>query len=278
MSATQPAFRCNTCFAAFPNIDALKDHYRSPWHVFNSKRRAHNLLHVTRDTFFSLQKNVKEVAPVPPVNAAKAPVAPSSSSKALSPTKAVVLPTPPTAASETAAATEEADGEESVYEDVEEDEAGEEEEVEVLAEHSLFDNKKFDNVDDCLQHMSQNYGFFIPDAEYLEDQEGLLLFLGEKVKLGHICLYCQKRFSCTTAVQRHMVDKAHCKIAYEDGVDMDDIGDFYDFTATYADRENIQVDEDGNILDEELEIAATGELVLPDGRLLGHRQFRRYYK
>lgn len=244
MSATQPAFRCNTCFAAFPSIDALKDHYRSPWHVFNSKRRAHNLLHVTRDTFFSLQKNVKEVAPVAPVNAAKVPVAPSSSSKTSSPTKAVVPPTPPTAASETAAATEEANDEESVYEDVEEgdeEEEEEEEEVEVLAEHSLFDNKKFDNVDDCLQHMSQTYGFFIPDAEYLEDQEGLLLFLGEKVKLGHICLYCQKRFSCTTAVQRHMVDKAHCKIAYEDGVDMDDIGDFYDFTATYADRENIQV-------------------------------------
>lgn len=81
-----------------------------------------------------------------------------------------------------------------------------------------------------------------------------------------------------TAVQRHMVDKSHCKIASEEGVDMDDISDFYDFTSTYEDRDEVELDEDGNIVDEELETAPTGELVLPDGRILGHRSFRRYYK
>lgn len=178
---------------------------------------------------------------------------------------------------------EEGNDEETVFEDVEdeaEDEEAEDEEedVDLSPEISLFDNKRFDSVDECLQYMSSKYGFFIPDFEFLEDLPGLLEYLSEKVRLGNICLYCQKRFRNMTAVQRHMVDKSHCKIAYEEGVDMDDISDFYDFTATYEDRDDVEVDEDGNVVDEELETAPTGELILPDGRILGHRSFRRYYK
>lgn len=283
--STAPCFKCNTCFAAFPVVDMLREHYKSPWHVFNSKRRAHNLPHVGRDQFLGLQKATLKSTPLPaptmPVHAAVTQKIPPATQ--ISPAKL-------TSSSKSAAAIEENendnDDEDTVYEDVEEeggddddvDEDEGEEDVDLSPEISLFDNKRFNRTDECLQYMSTAYGFFIPDSEYLVDMAGLLEYLSEKVRIGNICLYCQKRFRNMTAVQRHMVDKSHCKIAYEEGVDMDDISDFYDFTSTYADREEVELDEDGNVVDEELETAPTGELVLPDGRILGHRSFRRYYK
>lgn len=287
--STAPIFKCNTCFAAFPSMDMLREHYKSPWHVFNSKRRAHNLPHVGRDQFLGLQKAALKTVQLPaPTMPVHAPVTQKIPTRPTNGKVNVAAPQAKAAADENVPEKEEAEGEEgndeeTVFEDVEdeaeeEDAEDEEEDVDLSPEISLFDNKRFDSVDECLQYMSSKYGFFIPDFEFLEDLPGLLEYLSEKVRLGNICLYCQKRFRNMTAVQRHMVDKSHCKIAYEEGVDMDDVSDFYDFTATYEDRDDVEVDEDGNVVDEELETAPTGELILPDGRILGHRSFRRYYK
>ena len=135
----------------------------------------------------------------------------------------------------------------------------------------IFSNKTFDNTDDCVDHMATEYGFFIPDAEYLVDLEGLLTYLGEKVKLGHLCLYCQKMFVDGYAVQNHMISKSHCKIAYDTETDETELADFYDFSSTY---EDVASDEE----DDTMEVTHTGELKLPDGKVLGHRQFRVYYK
>lgn len=47
--------------------------------------------------------------------------------------------------------------------------------------------------------------FFLPDVEYLTDPEGLVGYLEEKVKLGHICLYCNgkgKTFHSYRALQQ----------------------------------------------------------------------------
>lgn len=47
--------------------------------------------------------------------------------------------------------------------------------------------------------------FFIPDVEYLQDPEGLIAYVEEKVKLGFICLYCNgkgKTFHTYRAVQQ----------------------------------------------------------------------------
>lgn len=83
---------------------------------------------------------------------------------------------------------------------------------------SIFDNKQFENIELCISHMVVTNGFFIPDSEYISDLEGLLEYLGEKVKLGGMCLYCQKRFSSGRACQHHMIQKSHCKLAYEENV------------------------------------------------------------
>lgn len=63
--------------------------------------------------------------------------------------------------------------------------------------------------------MVKKYSFFVPDIEYLVDLEGLLEYLQEKVRLGNMCLYCEKRFSSTIACQHHMISSSHCKMKYE---------------------------------------------------------------
>lgn len=143
---------------------------------------------------------------------------------------------------------------------------------------SIFDDKELASVDECVEYMAQTFGFFLPDSEYLVDLEGMLEYLGEKVKLGCICLYCQKRFASGRACQHHMKGKAHCKIAYEEGVDSEEFEDFYDFSTSYENLDKVELDENGDVIQEEVEVASTGELILPDGRIIGHRNFRVYYK
>ncbi len=99
----------------------------------------------------------------------------------------------------------------------------------------------------AVKHMSEVHSFFIPDVEYLVDLEGLLQYLGEKISIGNICLFCNgKSFNSMESVQQHMVwkkktplflfatdsnkrDQAHCKLPYEEK-DEDEYLDFYDFT------------------------------------------------
>src|SRR4051812_11182121 len=86
----------------------------------------------------------------------------------------------------------------------------------------------------CLLHMEKMHGFFLPDVEYLQDKPGLVLYLAEKVKLGKICLYCNgKSYASYQDCQQHMLMKNHCKVLYQENHDLDEYGDFYDFSAQY---------------------------------------------
>lgn len=42
---------------------------------------------------------------------------------------------------------------------------------------SFFDSKVSSSMEANLQHMWENFGFYLPDSEYLEDPEGLLQYL-----------------------------------------------------------------------------------------------------
>jgi pre-60S factor REI1 len=86
------------------------------------------------------------------------------------------------------------------------------------------------SIEDNIKFMYEKYGFFIPDKEFLVDSEGLIGYCAEKVKLGHICLYCQHIFTTWQGCQKHMVDTRHTKLRYEVGVDLDEFDVFYDFT------------------------------------------------
>ncbi|XP_021114288.1 zinc finger protein 622 isoform X2 [Heterocephalus glaber] len=82
-----------------------------------------------------------------------------------------------------------------------------------------------------VAHMTKVHSFFIPDIEYLSDLKGLIKYLGEKVGVGKICLWCNekgKSFYSTEAVQAHMSDKSHCKL-FTDGDAALEFADFYDF-------------------------------------------------
>jgi pre-60S factor REI1 len=81
--------------------------------------------------------------------------------------------------------------------------------------------------------MARNFGFFIPDIEYLADLPGLLQYLREKIVVGRMCVYCDRAFRSVEAVTGHMRDASHCKMRWdeEDG----EYDDYYDFTASYLD-------------------------------------------
>lgn len=202
-----------------------------------------------------------------------------------------------------------------------------EEPLEIDPCQSLFDKRTFDSVQENLDYMLRQYGFFIPDGEYLTDSEGLIGYCHEQIRLGHMCLYCHRVFTTWQGCQKHMIAKSHTKLRYETPDDMEDWAVFYDFTA--ADREFLgslpkqnkklsrkngededddewedmsedgengvspddmdedekeeEADDDDDLYDEYMtsmgfDLTPLGELIFPDGRIVGHRLLRRYYK
>lgn len=183
----------------------------------------------------------------------------------------------------------------------------------------LFCQSASTSISSNLEHMSSSHSFFIPDAEYLVDLPGLLAYLGEKINIGNMCIYCNGRgreLRTLEAVRKHMVDKSHCKIAYDTEADRLEVSNFYDFTSSYPDggernktsrkKPHHNVDEDGweDVEDDDEEVdevtkedANCGdpsdsddlpsdqvtygdteyELVLPSGARIGHRSMKRYY-
>ncbi|KAG6878522.1 hypothetical protein C0993_004420 [Termitomyces sp. T159_Od127] len=104
----------------------------------------------------------------------------------------------------------------------------------------LFCPFEAETLEDNLTHMSQVHSFFIPDANYLVDISGLITYLGEKIAVGNVCIFCNDKgrtFRSLEAVRKHMIDKSHCKIAYDSADDRLEISDFYDFTSSYPDAE-----------------------------------------
>jgi len=171
------------------------------------------------------------------------------------------------------------------------------------------------SLEENLTHMSLSHSFFVPDAEYLVDLPGLITYLGEKIAVGNVCIFCNaksREFRTLEAVRKHMADKSHCKIAFETEDDRLEISDYYDFSSSYPDAksrkskkssggvndgldqewEDVE-EEDDTDADEIVDEADTDEesppdnqitygdteyeLVLPSGARIGHRSMKRYY-
>lgn len=98
---------------------------------------------------------------------------------------------------------------------------------------SLFDNHVAPTFEKNLEHMYRHYGFHFPDPQCLKDPEGLLRYLGAKLRYGRVALYTAgddegaKRFRSLHAVQRHMVDSGRCQMCYDGNEDEYD--DFYEY-------------------------------------------------
>lgn len=165
-------------------------------------------------------------------------------------------------------------GIEEEWEEVSDDEWEDAEEA-IPTSSCLFCNHKSEDLETNLKHMSNHHSFFIPDVEYVVDVEGLITYVGERVGQGHICLWCGhlgRQFASTEAVQKHMLDKGHCKMFHEGEVLLE-YSDFYDYSPSYPDGGKPEDEVELNVID-----ASDCELTLPSGATIGHRSLNRYYR
>jgi len=292
---------CLTCQVGFTDSDLHRLHFKGDWHRYNLKRKVANLPVVSSAQFqerkdahekqAKIESGVKEEEPGNYCIACR---------KSFSGLKAynnhlnskkhreMVLKFGDQdvnrikeKAKAKAVVEEESDDED--MEEVDSDEWDEFEDDPIPANDCLFCAHHSANIDNNVKHMVEAHSFFIPDAEYLSNLDGLLEYLGSKVGQGHMCLWCSERskaFQSVDAVQKHMVDKGHCKLKHE-GESLIEYAEYYDYSTSYPDAEGSEEGTSAN-QEEEVELDSlddTGyQLTLPSGATIGHRSLVRYYR
>lgn len=287
------SFTCINCSVKFNNADIQREHYKTDWHRYNLKRKVADLPPVTAEEFQNrvLQQRSAEITASQETslycNACRKQFGSQNAhenhlnskkhkeclekfnqenaeGKELT-TKSIVQP-------------KEVPMIEDDVEEVGSDEWEELTENPISTNGCIFCSHQSSDMVENLKHMSIAHSFFIPDAEYCIDLEGLLYYLGDKVAGDFICLWCNDRgktFFSLDAVRKHMIDKGHCKMIHE-GVALAEYTEFYDYSSTYPDHdENMDIDEE---LQPELLDGDEYQLVLPSGAVIGHRSLMRYYK
>lgn len=172
----------------------------------------------------------------------------------------------------------------------------------------LFCPGRFDSLDSCIDHMHHQHSFYIPDIDYLRDLSGLMRHLADKVSVWHVCLACgsesRQPFPSLEAVRKHMLDKGHNKIRYDEEGSAE-LADFFDYSSLAKGSRMISMDSteaaelndfitddeddkhthdgfdsEGEEFDSNALILAPdeSELILPNGARLGARAYRRYYR
>jgi pre-60S factor REI1 len=169
----------------------------------------------------------------------------------------------------------------------------------------LYCPSRFDSMEDCINHMHLQHSFYIPDIDYLKDLPGLMRHLADKVSVWHVCLSCgsesRQPFPSLESVRRHMLDKGHNKIRYDEEGSAE-LADFFDYSnlmkgsrttvavaidsTEAAELDDFVTDDEyeyeggeDNIDDDSLILAPDeSELILPNGVRLGARAYRRYYR
>ncbi|KIJ49659.1 hypothetical protein M422DRAFT_74674 [Sphaerobolus stellatus SS14] len=309
---------CEVCNKVYTTENAYRSHIISKKHKENELKASLRPKAEPSQTVGSAEEAVYQTTEP----AEEAPEAPSPSKEIASsiPEAEAPSPTPEAGVSTVDEAAEEEEGDE-------EDDIMRSIDAKIAAARSrltpnscLFCTHQSSTLDDCLTHMASQHSFFIPDIEYLEDINALLTYLGEKVAVGNVCLYCNgkgREFRTVEAVRKHMIDKGHCKIAYDSEKDRLEISDYYDFSSSYPDAVKFakraskskkaksvvtekedgewqDVENDGEEADEVIEEEESSdeddlpdnqitygdteyELVLPSGARIGHRSLRHYY-
>ncbi|CAJ0580242.1 unnamed protein product, partial [Mesorhabditis spiculigera] len=133
----------------------------------------------------------------------------------------------------------------------------------------LFCPQTSSTFDKNLEHMKTRHDFAIPDKQYCSDEQGMIGYLGLKVGAGRVCLYCPEskgRYQSIQAVQKHMMDKEHCRVSREPQ-SMLEFVDWYDYSALYDE-----------LVDAKAPFDDGWTLTLPSGAKIGHRALMRYYK
>jgi len=232
MSFSYPgALTCVTCQIVFETAETHRIHYKTDWHRYNLKRKIINLPPVDCPTFesriisqqvkqneenskssiyctickksYSSQKSFdshlsskQHQSLASQSDNEHKNIGVPAAKKSVQPIKNKIV--------------EESDDE---YEDVDEDEEWDEvvsENNPIMNNMCLFCSQSSENLLQNIKHMSDIHTFFIPDIEYLVDMKGLLVYLGEKICQGFMCLWCNdsgKNFHSIESAQAHMIDK-----------------------------------------------------------------------
>ncbi|KAH8828402.1 C2H2 type zinc-finger-domain-containing protein [Flagelloscypha sp. PMI_526] len=333
--ASEPMFTCISCTIVFPSAEDQRTHYRSDHHRYNMKRRVAGLPPISAALFN--QKVLDRRADTAIMSSPKGSICHvcnktyttenayrshvNSKKHKENELKAATKPSPPilqdeaepelpaedstpptTLSSQGATLTVDPNAdEETINRTIDEKIAAARSKLSPA--HCLFCPHESRSLESNLTHMSSFHSFFIPDAEFLIDIDGLIRYLGEKIAIGNVCIFCNgkgREFRTLDAVRKHMVDKVHCKIAYDREKDRLEVSDYYDFSSSYpVSRRKHTDDEDGDA-DEIIEVEAeeedesdddeddlpeTGlvmdgpyELVLPSGARLLHKSLHKAYR
>ncbi|RKP34050.1 C2H2 type zinc-finger-domain-containing protein [Dimargaris cristalligena] len=338
MSQAAPIFTCLACQVAFHSAELQRSHYRSDWHRYNLKRKMANLPPVEAENFAQrvLTQQAKSKEEAAEANVAlrcevcrksygskNAYLSHMASKKHREKAKASLGESSPTvnagsddvpmasAGAETLTPTERQLKIRELNRALDEVETEEEMErliqkkiklsARLAPESCLFCVHTSDSFESNIEHMTQVHSFFIPDIEFMKDLPGMIKYLGEKVSVANVCLYCNGRgrgLRSLESVRDHMRHKGHCKIAYDDEIDILELSEFYDFSSTYADAtaanadDEMELDTNGQIVlsRHRGDLASNthgggltlttdeSELILPSGARIGHRDYLRYYR
>lgn len=286
---------CITCQVGFTDPELHRLHFKGDWHRYNLKRKVASLTIVSVEDFekrkeaheIQLKVDKGEVKEVGGYCIAcrrnfsnkKAYENHLNSKKH----KDLVLQfgeaehEAVTKKSKLAVATKDEAEEDEDMEEVDSDEWEEYEDEPIPTTDCLFCSHHSASLDNNIRHMTEAHSFFIPDPEFLGDLAGLIEYLGAKVGQGHMCLWCNekgKSFQTAAAVQKHMVDKGHCRLKHE-GETLIEYADFYDYSSSYPEGDTADKDSEVNLnsLDD-----SGYQLTLPSGATIGHRSLLRYYR
>lgn len=138
---------------------------------------------------------------------------------------------------------------------------------------SIFDKQEFQTIEDNMEYMYTKYNFQLPDTKFIDDLSGLVKYCVAKVRLGRMCVYCEKGFGTIEGCQQHMKDQNHCRlpVANEDTY-FEEYGEFYDFSSEEVSGKDQRT----------VEMMDNGELLLTDAngknsKIIGTRQFKHVY-
>lgn len=212
-------FTCLCCRIKLDSLDLQRDHFKTEWHLFNLKRRVHKLDPVDLNNFETIQSSMPEKSKDDDDETWEYVDRIDSHNKSLK-------------------SEDEDDDDDESWETVDEED---EEEVKRMLDNviktdtCLFCAKKSKNINQNLEHMHR-HGFFLPEAQYLVDLQGMLTYLGYKVGAGSTCLWCNKQFKSLHGARLHMIYKDHCKICYDHEKAVE-YSEFYD----YSNQERIEM-------------------------------------
>jgi len=294
---------CTACQTVFEDPEKQRKHYKTDWHRYNLKRKAAEMPPLPLEAFLAKMSTHEEQMKLLSGEVKKPDGYCAACRKHFNTEKAFENHVKSKKHREIAAAFDKrrdkdvvennrvnrkpsesiGDDDDMEVEEVDSDEWDEEGEGDrVPPNECIFCSHNSKDLENNVIHMTERHSFFLPDAEYLTDLEGIMCYLGEKVGQGLMCLYCSeksKHFPNLASVQRHMADKQHCRLKTDQGA-LIEYSRFYDYSASYPEGE--QGLDGGDDDDEEVEINSLDdagyELVLPSGARVGHRSLVRYYR